>query len=177
MSMPHIHTESGQHDHTVTAYIVRLDREQPLALLHMHKKLKKLLPVGGHIELDETPWEAVLHEIKEESGYDISSLELLQPSERMRFLSDAVIHPYPLVLNTHNITEDHFHSDIAYGFTATAEPSKSVSAGESLDLRWYTQSELSVLGEDIIFGNTKEIYDFVFNIALEKWPKTKTNNL
>ena len=175
--MPHIHTEPGQHDHTVTAYIIRPNKDEPLALLHMHKKLKKLLPVGGHIELNETPWEALIHEIEEESGYDISSLDLLQPPDRLQYMSDAILHPYPLVLNTHSITRDHFHSDIAYGLTATSEPSKSVSLGESLDLRWYTQRELSALGSDIIYGNTKEVYDFMFNIALKKWHKTSINDL
>jgi len=64
--MAHIHTAPNQHDHTVTAYIIRIDKDEPRALLHMHKKLNVLLPVGGHIELDETPWAAMAHELEEE---------------------------------------------------------------------------------------------------------------
>ena len=37
-------------------------------LLHWHKKVKAYLPPGGHIEENEDPVEAVLREIKEETG-------------------------------------------------------------------------------------------------------------
>lgn len=78
--MPHIHTAPNQHDHTVTGYVIRTDGDQPRALLHVHKKLGKLLPPGGHIELDETPWAAMLHELREEAGYDAGQLLVLQPT-------------------------------------------------------------------------------------------------
>ncbi len=32
------------------------------------------MQVGGHIELDETPWQAVEHELREESGYTLAEL-------------------------------------------------------------------------------------------------------
>jgi len=46
---------------------------EPRIILHKHRKLNKLLQFGGHVELDETPWQAVLREIAEESGYDKTS--------------------------------------------------------------------------------------------------------
>lgn len=64
--MSHIHSGNNQHDLTVTAYIVRIDTPEPQALLHLHKKLGVLLPVGGHVELSETPWQAIAHELEEE---------------------------------------------------------------------------------------------------------------
>ena len=36
--MSHIHTKPGEHECTVGAYIVRLDGDEPRALLHLHKK-------------------------------------------------------------------------------------------------------------------------------------------
>ncbi|MEC9365812.1 MAG: NUDIX domain-containing protein, partial [Chloroflexota bacterium] len=36
--------------------------------LHRHPKIKLWLPPGGHVEADEDPVEAVLREIKEETG-------------------------------------------------------------------------------------------------------------
>lgn len=73
--MPHIHTKPGQYDHTVTAYIVRTDGDDPKVLLHMHRKLGMLLPPGGHVELDETPWAAMAHELTEESGYTLDEAD------------------------------------------------------------------------------------------------------
>lgn len=120
--MAHIHTQPGQHDHTVTAYIVRTDSTEPKILLHMHKKLSRLLTVGGHIELDETPWQAIAHELQEESGYSLNELLVLQPKERLAGLSGVVMHPYPVVMNTHNVAPGHDHSDTGYAFVATANP-------------------------------------------------------
>jgi hypothetical protein len=31
-------------------------------MLHMHKKAKILMAIGGHVELDETIWQAVAHD-------------------------------------------------------------------------------------------------------------------
>jgi len=40
-------------------------------LLVFHKKLKMWLAPGGHIDFGETPCEAVLREVKEETGLDV----------------------------------------------------------------------------------------------------------
>src|SRR3954466_7704978 len=63
--MPHIHHEPGQHDFTTSAFIVRTDRSEPQAVLHEHRKIGKLLQFGGHIELTESPWQALLREVRE----------------------------------------------------------------------------------------------------------------
>lgn len=68
--MAHIHTAPGQHDNTVTLYIVRQFGTEWKGLLHMHRKHHRLLPVGGHVELDETPWQSAVHELREEAGYE-----------------------------------------------------------------------------------------------------------
>ena len=60
--MPHIHTEPGQVDTTVTMYLFRERNGVLETMLHMHKKLGKLMPIGGHVELDETIWQAVAHD-------------------------------------------------------------------------------------------------------------------
>ncbi len=53
--MAHIHTQPGQHDHTASAYIFRVDFDEPKLVLHLHRKINKYLQFGGHIELHETP--------------------------------------------------------------------------------------------------------------------------
>ena len=54
-------------DLVVAGYIFSKDK---VLLIH-HKKLDLWLPVGGHIEKNETPDEALLREIKEEIGIDV----------------------------------------------------------------------------------------------------------
>lgn len=61
---------------TVSVYVVNNNR----VLLHRHKKAQILLPVGGHIELDELPEEAAVREVLEEAGvvvelYNLDSLK------------------------------------------------------------------------------------------------------
>lgn len=173
--MPHIHIEPGQHDQSVTAYIVRIDTPEPRALVHMHRKLNILLPVGGHIELHETPWQAMAHELLEESGYDMSEAKVLQPVVRVESLEDAVLHPYPISMNTHLIGKDHFHSDISYGFVVENDPTKAAEEGESSDFRWLTSKELKALDSSEILANTRQVYDFILNNALKHWEQVKTD--
>ena len=167
--MPHIHTEPGHYDQTVTAYIVRTDLPEPQVLVHMHRKLNKLLPVGGHVELNETPWLAIAHELQEESGYTLNDLQILQPAHRISNFKDVTFHPYPVAMNTHAITPDHFHSDIDYAFVANALPDVSVAEGESTDLRWLTKEELGHIDSSLIFDNTKDVYNFILDSALTNW--------
>lgn len=169
--MPHIHTEKNQHDLTVTAYILRVDTPEPMALLHMHKKLNILLPVGGHVELDETPWQAISHELTEESGYQLNQLHILQPRSRIKTMTKVVQHPYPLSMNTHDITSEHYHTDIEYGFITTENPRLEIEEEESADVRWVTKQELYDLPSNMIFDNTREIYSFLFTEALVNWDK------
>jgi 8-oxo-dGTP pyrophosphatase MutT (NUDIX family) len=160
--MPHIHTEPGQHDITVSAYIIRQDKGTWRCLVHMHKKLKVLMQVGGHVELDETPWQSMQHELAEEAGFDFAELQVLQHSAQTPQVTGAIVHPTPLFSNTHKVGADHFHSDYCYGFVATGAPSGTVSAGEPDDLRWCTIDELrSYATQGIALQDTTDIYRFL----------------
>ena len=174
--MPHIHAEANQHDLTVAAYVVRTDTPEPRVLLHMHKKLGMLLPVGGHVELLETPWQAIAHELEEEAGYELKKLQILQPKSRIKNLSKTVHHPNPVSMNTHSIPGIHFHTEIEYAFVAKTKPELELGVGESLDLRWMSQSELNDLEAAEVFDNTKEVYNFILNEALTDWSSVKTDD-
>lgn len=110
--MPHIHTEPDQHDMTVSAYIIRRENDDWKCLVHFHRKIEKLMQIGGHIELNETPWQSVAHEIEEESGYEIKQLQVLQPTTRRVTEVSNLSHPVPFSMNTHNVGDDHYHSDM-----------------------------------------------------------------
>lgn len=127
--MPHIHTEPEQYDFTVSAYIINpVDRT---VLLHKHKLLGIWVQPGGHVELNENPWQALKHELLEETGYNINTLMVLQPTMQFTGLVETV-HPTPLVYRTHEFpTGDnkHFHTDAAYGLVASGEATSPYRRG------------------------------------------------
>jgi 8-oxo-dGTP pyrophosphatase MutT (NUDIX family) len=175
--MPHIHTLPGQHDHTASAYVFRTDFNEPKVLLHMHKKLGKYMQFGGHVELDETPWQAVTHELREESGYDMSQVLVLQPRTRIQSFTDAVIHPQPVSHSTHPFGQgiDHFHTDIAYAVIVTQAPQQPPAAGESTKTRLFTRDELVALPSNEIPENVRKIALFVFDECLKNWQPVPTS--
>ncbi len=178
--MAHIHTQPGQHDHTASAYIIRTDFDEPKIMLHLHRKIGKYLQFGGHVELHETPWQAVAHELREESGYDIDQLRILQPEQRVKQLSDAVIHPQPAAHSTHPFGggTDHFHTDIGYAVVATEPPRHLPEDGESTTIKLLTRSELAAMPESDLPDNVKQIGLFIFDYCLKHWesvPATEFN--
>ena len=168
--MPHIHTGPGEHDVTISAYIVRMQDDEPLALVHMHRKFNKLMQAGGHIELTETPWAAVAHELAEETGYRLQELSVLQPTARNVQVTNAVVHPVPLLVNTHRISGNHFHTDLCYAFVARSQPLSRPAEGESTDLRWLTLPELhSAVSEGEAMADMAGIYEQTITRFLEAY--------
>lgn len=169
--MAHLHTDPGQHDFTVSAYVFRTDFDQPKILLHLHKKLNKWLQFGGHVELDETPWQAIAHELLEESGYTLDQLQVLQPKQRLRRLSGAVLHPQPVDVNTHKFNEEHFHIGLDYAFVTEQESKEGVADGESAESRLLTRAELEALPESEIIDNVREICLYIFDEIIPNWER------
>ncbi len=171
--MAHVHDEPGQIDFTVTAYILRNDGDGDgdglRALVHMHRKQRMLMPVGGHIELTETPWAAAEHEIAEEAGYAFSQLSVYQPKLRVGLYERVVVHPQPLFMNTHDISETHWHTDIAYLFLATGEPELMVDEQESQDIRWMTRAEIAALDRTAMYENVQGTYLAAFDTFASQW--------
>jgi len=169
--MAHIHTNPGEHDQTASAFIVRTDRTEPELLLHVHKKLGVLLQIGGHVELTETPWQAVCHEVVEETGYSLDQLKLLQPRLRMKSLEGATLHPLPVVYNTHNFDPEsiHKHTDVSYVFVTDSDPNGLPANGESTIFRWVNLKQLRALDKGVIFENVREIGEFILTDILKEW--------
>ncbi|PLS80949.1 NTP pyrophosphohydrolase, partial [Candidatus Saccharibacteria bacterium] len=166
--MSHIHQEPGQHDATVSAFIIRTDGPEPRILLHEHRKLNRLFQFGGHVELHETPWQAIAHEIEEESGYRLDQLRLLQPADRLMELSSSVLHPQPVCQMTHQFSDhDHFHTDTVYAFITDQTPAHEVGEGESGLMRLVTRAELSQLNEDTILPDIKDIGLYILDSYLQ----------
>jgi 8-oxo-dGTP pyrophosphatase MutT (NUDIX family) len=132
--MPHIHTASGQVDHTVEVFIVYKDK----VLLRKHDKYKIWLSVGGHIELDEDPNQAALREVREEVGLNIN---LYTPNK----IPDYGEEDYrelipPFFLNRHRISPTHEH--VTYTYLASSSSNKVIPENSQDEWHWFSKSEL-----------------------------------
>jgi len=177
--MPHIHTDPGQHDQTASAYIIRTDLPEPKILLHYHRKLHKWMQFGGHIELDETPWQTIVHELHEETGYDIEQLQILQPKERITHLDgDTVLHPVPVshITVPFVTVPGHMHTDIAYVFVAHDEPQGVPDEGETTEIKLFTRSDLLKLTPDETFEDIVQIALFALDTCLLRWEAITATN-
>ena len=157
--MPHIHTEPNQHDVTVSAWLFRGEKEQEV-FVHMHRKMHKYTEVGGHMELDETPWQTIAHELEEESGYGLDDLEIYQPDYVRPVISHAVtVHPVPTYVVTYQPVKDHYHTDFIYVFHEISGPSSVPGDGESNDLRWMSLKDLEQgVRDGTVLDDVAEIY-------------------
>lgn len=141
----------------------------------MHKKVGKLMQIGGHIELDETPWQSLAHELLEESGYNLGEVQVLQPHQVPFAVDQAVVHPVPLLFNTHKVSDTHYHSDLVYGLVVDHLPRSLPSENESSDLRWLTVHELkTAAAQGIALKDVAEIYETIANTYLDTYYRVDT---
>ena len=171
--MPHIHTGPGQFDWTVSMFVVRTDGPEPRVLLHRHKTLGLLMQVGGHVELDETPWSAVAHELAEEAGYDLDQVDVLVPPLRPDAVPGNVVHPPPLCVRSvpvaGGVTAPHVHADLAYALVTTEEPRRAPAAGESQELVWLTRDDLQGLPLGSADDDVHVLYGFILDRLMGVW--------
>ena len=168
--MAHIHTDAGHHDFTASAMIVREENGQPKALLVNHKKYHKYIQPGGHVELHENLWQAVLHEVLEETGYEADQLQIMQPKDAMRSISGgSILHPHPISTNTHIAISGHFHIDTMYLFKTNELPRQEPGEDESHDLIWVSKEELSRLPDKKVFSDTKDMMNHAFLHYVPVW--------
>lgn len=133
--MAHIHEKI---DFTVAIFVVHDDR----VLLILHRKLRRWLPLGGHIELDEDPEQAALREAHEESGLEVELVGERPPTTEPG--TRALI--APRFLDIHRITDTHEHIGMIYfarprGGNATP----GLAEEEHLDIRWCGSEDLDRL--------------------------------
>ena len=120
-------------DLVVAGYIINEDK---ILLIH-HKKLDLWLPVGGHIEENETPDDALLREIKEEVGLDV---EILGKSELPVTGATKRALAIPFDVNVHNVG-DHDHCALFYICKALNPENLKINK-ELKDFEWFTKDDL-----------------------------------
>lgn len=135
--MAHIHEAPGQVDTTVAAYIVY----ERSVLLIDHIKLKKWLPIGGHIELDEDPEQALFREVEEESGLTPEKLEVYGSKPDVESPGTKVLYA-PTFLDIHDISETHRHIGMTYLLKSSTNRIQ-LAEGEHNAIQWVHKDKLA----------------------------------
>ena len=120
-----------------TGYLVRDGK----TLLLKHKKLGMWLPPGGHIDEGETPDDAVMREVLEETGLEAEFVA----SPRPPILNDNRVESLhePQRVQVEALPNHNHHIDFIYYLRA--KPGTAVRRPEeSDDLRWHTPEELGL---------------------------------
>lgn len=144
--MGHIHS-NGEYDFAVSGTIVHKNK----VLLLLHHKLNKWLMPGGHVELNETPLEAVFREVEEETGLVPDSLTLVTPyADNLSFARDTTTNttqPMPFDIDIHEAGNDgHRHIDFGYIFISDTD-SFTIEKDGALDMKWFTLGEIKGLSD------------------------------
>ncbi len=94
---------------TATGFVIQGDR----TLLHWHQRLHQWMPPGGHIEPHEDPVQAVLREIREETGV---TADVIPSAPTLPFAYPGQVQPpYTILLeDSAEPGEPHQHIDLIY---------------------------------------------------------------
>ena len=120
---------------TSTAFVV----QDGATLLHWHPKLGMWLPPGGHVEENEDPVQAVLREVKEETGV---AVEVVPPADFADDHTHTVQIPPPLTILIEDIDDpvDGFHQHIDFIYVCRPATAVAVVPG---GWRWVPEEELA----------------------------------
>jgi 8-oxo-dGTP pyrophosphatase MutT (NUDIX family) len=105
-------------------------------VLHNHRRLRRWLQPGGHLEPGECPAEAVIRECTEETGLAVTHL-----------------HDGPLLLHVdvHTAAQDHVHLDIRYLVLAPDED-PAPPPEESQEVAWFSWDAAAELADEALSG-------------------------
>lgn len=129
---------------TVTGYTVTPDRTH--LLMVFHKKLRRWLPPGGHVEENEFPSDAVLREVREETG--IRAVHV--PNQALDLDLDGVVDvqlPTPLTMSAQLIPKngrdrEHIHIDMMFELVANNADRQLANEREVAEIRWFSRHEV-----------------------------------
>lgn len=145
---------------TVSIFIVRNQK----VLLHLYKKANKILPLGGHVEINELPEETAIREAKEESGLEVTLFDK-NDSVCIKNVGNEKVLVNPMYTMLVEINPEHYHVDFIYYAYANSDilnPRK----GESTQLKWYLEDEID--SDDNIPYNVKQMAKEALNLLKDR---------
>ncbi len=129
--MPHIHE---LYDFVISVFIVHKGK----VLLVNHRRYDEWLPIGGHIELNEDPAEALYREVQEECGLRVRILAPLPPVKH----AGVKPLPTPSFMDAHRISDTHRHIAFVY-FGVSAGNRVKLHEREHSEYSWLSKKDLS----------------------------------
>ena len=161
--MGHIHE---LYDYTASALILHEGK----VLLVLHKKLKKWMQPGGHIELDEDPEQALWREIEEETGLKREELELMQPNNPRAVVHGSKALPIPFDLNVHTYGDGgHKHIDFMFVVKSSTQEVTEDTL-ETDGIKWFSRIDLDAHKSEIL----PDIYTRAL-LAMDLYGETSKN--
>ena len=141
LAHPDIFSRSCHVGH-ITASAAIIEPESRRTLLHFHKRLRRWLQVGGHLERETDIAQAALREAREETGLP-----------DLRFHLEAAA-PAPIDIDIHTIPQDgdeaeHLHLDFRYMLVTSQPEALAPAAGESTRFRWLRLADALALDAEI----------------------------
>jgi 8-oxo-dGTP pyrophosphatase MutT (NUDIX family) len=146
---------------TATAFVINNNR----CLLLWHKRLKRWMPPGGHVDPNETPEETARRECKEETGLDVEIVGEQQEDMFRENPDEGRMLKKPFALLLENIPESkerkepaHQHMDFVYRARPLDETQPlALLEEEGSELRWFTREDIEALdSKREIFANVKQ---------------------
>lgn len=155
---------------TATALVI--DEKRQRTLLLWHKRLRRWMPPGGHMEPNETPEDTALREAKEETGLDIEIVGEQQEDFYRNTGYEGRILKKPFAFFLERIPPcpernepEHEHIDFVFRTRArNPEQALRLCTAESDHLRWFTREKIALL------DNSSEIYVNVQRLLLSLLP-------
>jgi 8-oxo-dGTP pyrophosphatase MutT (NUDIX family) len=128
--MPHLHK---LYDFVTSVFIVN----RGAVLMVFHKKYKEWLPIGGHIEMDEDPEQALFREIQEECGLKV---KILAPRPKIAHPGVKPIYT-PNFVDVHRISDTHKHIAFIYNAVSRSRDVLLLER-EHREYRWFTPRDI-----------------------------------
>jgi len=126
--------EDADRDFVAGAFVVRDGK----VLFLKHRKYGIWLQPGGHVEEKETPDEAAIREVKEETGLEVEILDKFRPD--IQFGNKAENLPQPINVNVHWVEDGHWHVDFLY--VAEIRNRTEEYEYDEEEMKWFSKEEL-----------------------------------